>query len=67
MVQPKFDIGEDVLIRGTVKKITISEGNSVTYLVSIEENGGFDCLLCLTSDEIVDIPKKSFPWGGKND
>lgn len=62
MVQPKFDIGEDVLIRGIVKKIIINEDNSVKYQVLVNENG-FDCLLSLQSDDIVDIPKNPVIWG----
>jgi hypothetical protein len=63
MVQPKFDIGDDVLIRGTVKKIIINEDSSIKYQVLVNENG-FDCLLSLESDQIIDIPKKSLIWGG---
>lgn len=63
MIQPKFDIGEDVLIKGIVKKIIINEDSSIKYQVLVNENG-FDCLLSLQSDEIVEIPKKSIIWGG---
>ena len=66
MIQPKFDIGDTVLIAGTVKRIIIYDEDTMDYVVQFEDRfDGRDhkSNLVVTEKSIVNIPKDPLKYG----
>lgn len=62
MIQPKFDIGDTVLIAGTVKRIIIYDKDTMDYVVQFEERDHKSNLV-LTEESIINIPKDPLKYG----